>query len=45
VVAGLALRPHRDWTYDLIAANRIQWFGARDVCLIASQEERARFLM
>ncbi|MEP6344046.1 MAG: DCC1-like thiol-disulfide oxidoreductase family protein [Maricaulaceae bacterium] len=34
----------RDWVYDLIARNRIQWFGARDACYVPTAEIKARFL-
>jgi predicted DCC family thiol-disulfide oxidoreductase YuxK len=34
----------RDWVYNKIAANRYQWFGKREVCMVPTQELRARFL-
>jgi predicted DCC family thiol-disulfide oxidoreductase YuxK len=34
----------RDRVYDWIAANRYQWFGRRDECMIPTPELRARFL-
>ena len=36
--------PIRDWGYKLIARNRMRWFGRREMCRIATPEERARFL-
>lgn len=30
--------------YDLIARNRIRWFGARQTCRLPSAEERERFI-
>src|SRR5688572_7060479 len=34
----------RDWVYRQIAINRYQWFGKRDVCMIPTENLRARFL-
>lgn len=34
----------RDPLYDLVARNRIRWFGRRDTCLIPSPETRNRFI-
>ncbi len=36
--------PLRDWVYDVIAANRYQWFGKREQCRMPTPELRARFL-
>lgn len=36
--------PLRDWAYDVIAANRYQWFGKREECRVPTPELRARFL-
>jgi len=38
-------RPIRDFIYNIIAKNRYQWFGKRDVCRVLSDEEKARFLL
>ncbi len=37
-------RPLRDAAYDLIARNRVRWFGQRESCRIPTPEIRARFL-
>ena len=37
-------RPLRDWAYDVLARHRYQWFGKRDTCMIATAEDRRRFL-
>jgi len=37
-------RPLRDRVYDVIAANRYEWFGKRDECRLPTPEVRARFL-
>jgi predicted DCC family thiol-disulfide oxidoreductase YuxK len=34
----------RDWVYAQIAKHRYQWFGKRDVCMIPTQDLKARFL-
>ncbi len=34
----------RDRVYDLIARNRIKWFGRKDQCMLPSPEIRKRFL-
>jgi predicted DCC family thiol-disulfide oxidoreductase YuxK len=38
-------RPVRDGIYDLVARNRLRWFGRRDVCLVPGPETRDRFLV
>jgi predicted DCC family thiol-disulfide oxidoreductase YuxK len=43
-IGWLVPRPLRDLVYDVIASNRTKWFGARELCLIASPQERQRFL-
>ena len=30
----LVPRAARDWVYDLVARNRLRWFGSRDVCML-----------
>jgi len=37
-------RPLRDWVYDLVARNRYNWFGRRDICMVPTPALRARFL-
>ena len=37
-------RPIRDWAYDVVARNRYQWFGKRDVCMMPTPETKSRFL-
>jgi len=37
-------RPFRDWVYDLVARNRYNWFGRRDICMVPTPALRARFL-
>lgn len=34
----------RDWVYKQIAAHRYQWFGKRDVCMVPTENLKARFL-
>lgn len=34
----------RDAVYDLVARNRIKWFGRRNTCRVPTAEERRRFL-
>ena len=34
----------RDWGYAKIAANRYNWFGKKDSCMIPSANIRSRFL-
>jgi predicted DCC family thiol-disulfide oxidoreductase YuxK len=34
----------RDWLYDLIARNRLRWFGVRTTCFLPSAENADRFL-
>jgi predicted DCC family thiol-disulfide oxidoreductase YuxK len=34
----------RDPVYDLVARNRIRWFGRLDTCLVPSPETRDRFI-
>ena len=38
-------RPLRDWAYDVVARNRLRWFGRRDVCMVPGPETRDRFLV
>ena len=34
----------RDWVYNRIAAHRYQWFGKRDVCMVPTENLKARFI-
>jgi len=34
----------RDWVYKQIAWNRYQWFGKREVCMVPTENLKARFL-
>lgn len=34
----------RDPLYDIVARNRIRWFGRLDACLVPSAETRNRFI-
>jgi predicted DCC family thiol-disulfide oxidoreductase YuxK len=34
----------RDWVYNQIAKHRYQWFGKRDVCMVPTENVKARFL-
>ncbi|WP_139892425.1 MULTISPECIES: thiol-disulfide oxidoreductase DCC family protein [unclassified Bacillus (in: firmicutes)] len=43
-VFKLVPRTIRDRVYDLIARNRIKWFGSKDQCMLPSPEIRKRFL-
>ena len=43
---GLVVVPRflRDWAYDIVARNRLRWFGRREACLIPGPGTRDRFL-
>ncbi len=41
---GLLPKALRDRLYDVLARNRLRWFGARDSCRLPSAAEKARFL-
>ena len=34
----------RDWVYGQIARRRYRWFGRKDVCMVPTENLRARFL-
>jgi predicted DCC family thiol-disulfide oxidoreductase YuxK len=34
----------RDRLYDVVAANRYDWFGRRDRCMVPEENVRDRFL-
>ena len=35
----------RNYLYDVIAKNRYQWFGKKEVCMIPTPELKAKFLL
>lgn len=41
---GVVPRPLRDRIYDLVARNRLRWFGERRDCFLPTPEQRRRFL-
>ena len=43
-VLRVAPRPWLDRLYDLIARNRLRWFGSQATCFIADPAHRDRFL-
>ncbi|MEP7456901.1 DCC1-like thiol-disulfide oxidoreductase family protein [Phyllobacterium sp. SB3] len=43
-VARIFPYPLRDWLYDLIARNRLKWFGVRASCYLPDQSDADRFL-
>jgi predicted DCC family thiol-disulfide oxidoreductase YuxK len=43
-VARLLPRRVRDGLYDIVARNRLRWFGARATCYLPSPSEADRFL-
>jgi predicted DCC family thiol-disulfide oxidoreductase YuxK len=43
-VLRLAPKQLRDWLYDIVAHNRLRWFGRRDQCLISAPRFEDRFL-
>jgi len=34
----------RDWVYSQVAQHRYQWFGKRDMCMVPTENLKARFL-
>jgi predicted DCC family thiol-disulfide oxidoreductase YuxK len=46
LISALRVAPPflRDAAYEIIAKNRLTWFGAKDSCYMPTPEERARFL-
>lgn len=34
----------RDWIYNQIGKHRYRWFGKRDVCMVPTENLKARFL-
>jgi predicted DCC family thiol-disulfide oxidoreductase YuxK len=43
-VARLVPRALRDRVYDLVARNRLRWFGRRDACMVPTPALQSRFL-
>jgi predicted DCC family thiol-disulfide oxidoreductase YuxK len=43
-ILRLTPRAMRDWLYEIVARNRIRWFGRRDACLISAPRYEDRFL-
>ena len=37
-------RPVRDAIYDVVAKNRLKWFGTKESCMLPSPEVRSRFI-
>ncbi|WP_380674327.1 thiol-disulfide oxidoreductase DCC family protein [Salinigranum sp. GCM10025319] len=37
-------RSIRDWLYDRVAANRYDWFGRKEQCMVPTPELRSRFV-
>jgi predicted DCC family thiol-disulfide oxidoreductase YuxK len=43
-VGRVVPRPIRDRLYDIVARNRIRWFGARETCYLPDASEADRFI-
>jgi predicted DCC family thiol-disulfide oxidoreductase YuxK len=43
-IARLLPRPVRDRLYEIVARNRLRWFGARDTCYLPDPSQADRFL-
>jgi len=43
-LSGVVPRGVRDALYDVVARNRLRWFGRRESCAIPTPAQRARFL-
>ena len=41
---ALIPKPLRDWGYDIVAANRIRWFGRSDACRMPTPALQSRLL-
>jgi len=46
LLAGFLVIPVflRDWCYSVVAANRYQWFGKTDQCMMPTEDLTSRFL-
>ena len=42
--AKVVPKPIRNWVYSTIAANRYNWFGQKNECMLPSPDIKARFL-
>src|SRR5690349_1762852 len=43
-IGRLLPRPVRDWLYEIVARNRLRWFGRRATCYLPDPAEADRFL-
>jgi predicted DCC family thiol-disulfide oxidoreductase YuxK len=43
-VARVLPRPLRDWLYEIVARNRLRWFGVRATCYLPDPSEADRFI-
>ncbi|MDI1287933.1 MAG: DCC1-like thiol-disulfide oxidoreductase family protein [Reyranella sp.] len=43
-IARLLPRPLRDWLYEIVARNRLRWFGVRETCYLPDPSEADRFI-
>jgi predicted DCC family thiol-disulfide oxidoreductase YuxK len=43
-IARVLPRPVRDWLYEIVARNRLSWFGAREACFLPDAADADRFL-
>jgi predicted DCC family thiol-disulfide oxidoreductase YuxK len=43
-VVRLLPRPVRDWLYEIVARNRLRWFGMRESCFLPTPADADRFL-
>ncbi len=43
-VGRLLPMPMRDWLYEIVARNRLRWFGVREVCYLPDPSQADRFI-
>jgi predicted DCC family thiol-disulfide oxidoreductase YuxK len=43
-LAKVLPRSLRDWLYDVVARNRLRWFGRRETCFLPDPQDADRFL-
>jgi predicted DCC family thiol-disulfide oxidoreductase YuxK len=43
-VARVFPRGLRDWLYDIVARNRLRWFGVRPTCYVPAPSQADRFI-
>jgi len=43
-ITRLVPRPFRDQLYEIVARNRLRWFGVRESCYLPDQTQSDRFL-